>query len=108
MDDMSIQFRDSSVVVNSEPKVVSLGHVKYVIGDQVVGSVDATFDLTNLPPELHSSFLAHIQRVRVSIGGVAHLYWPDKYMDPVTARYRERLRESEARAALPWWRRWFS
>jgi hypothetical protein len=96
-----------SVACGETSEILVPGYVQYILGGKVVGSVGAKFDIRNMPPELVGSFVNNLQGKRVNINGVAHIYWPDKYRDPMEVYREERAAEKAARDALPWWRRWF-
>lgn len=48
----------------------------------MVGSLDATFDFTNLDPALHAMAANSIiqRHMNLALGGIAHQFWPDRYM----------------------------
>jgi len=95
----------SGIVAQGEPVVVVPEFIRYVDGQGVVGTVKATFDCSGLPPELHAMFLDTIRGMgqQVHIGGVMHMYFPDRYAKP------EPEKAEPVAKPLPWWslRRWF-
>lgn len=74
----------SSCVVQGTGKVMVPGMFTYTVGGEVVGKLDGVFDFSDLPPELHVAAVRDIQShgMRLELGWVAHLYWPNKYEDP--------------------------
>ena len=88
------------ITVEGKPELKFIGFVKYTVGNEVVGSLDATFDFSKLPPELHADAVRFLSRggYNMQIGSVAHLYWPAKYETP------EPLRLSHRTTRTGWWR----
>jgi len=54
-------------VVETEPKLVSQDHYTIRYGSTVLGTVEATFDLSNVPEEFHQLILSTIQGERRGI-----------------------------------------
>jgi len=75
-------FGSSGIVVQGSGKVISPGFITFTVGGEVVGSLDATFDFSDLDPALHAMGANMIiqRRMNLALGGIAHQLWPDRYM----------------------------
>ena len=68
---MTIQGFNQNYIIQSEPKVISVDHYEFVDRcGNVVGTVNATFDFSDLPTSQHQMLLQMIQKDRRSIWGV--------------------------------------
>lgn len=58
--------------------------VVWMVGEEVVGSMNAEYDLDGLPPELHELALEAISRRQVvHVGPIADRLFPDRFEAPV-------------------------
>ena len=50
---LDIKFDNENLTIHDEPKVVVKNAFTFVKGGQEIGHVDAEYDFSNLPPQLH-------------------------------------------------------
>lgn len=84
---------NTNVTVNTKPVVHHPTFVRFRKDGRVVGTIKATFDFSDVPPNLHLWGLQFIQSVNTSIY-LAHDDPPEQAEPPKPA-------ESS------WWKRWF-
>ena len=58
--------------------------IVFTVGGKIVGTVKATYDLTELDPALYDMAMSTMSSQIVLISpGVAHSIWPGQYAEPV-------------------------
>lgn len=75
------------LTVDMDPTVVDESYLTISHGGEVLGTISATFDFSNLPPELHQMALNTIARHRMSlclsegaVNEIAKRSWLDKIL----------------------------
>ena len=64
-----ITTSENNLTVSSKPEAIYPNMYKVVRGGKVLGTVDATFDFSKLPPEQHALIL----RILESLGTTLHV-----------------------------------
>ena len=55
---IELSLDSSTIHIQLEPKVQYVGYVKLLQNNEVVGSIDAIFDFSKMPPEHHNVVLS--------------------------------------------------
>lgn len=92
-DECSFTGDTSGCVIDMEPKVTYLGYVELVQDGAIVGTVDAVFDFSRVPPEHHGLAFGVLHRTRVGMIGKHELEDLGNLCKEVNER-------------KPWWKFW--
>jgi len=102
---------DTAITVETEPKALFEGFITFVDHWGELGKIDATFDFSKLPPELHSIGLQLIRQsgIRMHMRDFVRSKDPRSVLLIPEGGRRELVAEESSTTEKPrsWWRRLF-